>query len=510
MYRFASFLLLLATTANCHTWIEQLTVVAPNGTYVGAPGYIRGNVKRDAPGFGDPLMVNLLPPDGGPNTLLPTDLMCKSTQTSQTQTDGSPRLQAAPGAAVALRWQENGHVTLPQNQPGKPANRGNVYVYATSDPKDDDTFLGIHEQWNPEGTGGDKRGKLLSVSSYDDGRCYQVNGGAISTQRQTEFSHTPSPLTGADLWCQQNFALPADAPDGKPLTLYWVWSWNTQAGIDPGLPNGKTEIYTSCLDIDIALANNSGAAGPPATVSQSQTQYKYKSQTQYKYKSQTQYTDKSANKFQTETGSYIQGQDLNFAAIPDQMAKLGQTIVGNATIDNFDSSNSKGPATAPESSGASASSQSSSSSIASQPSSNSSPAPAAPVPTSTSASSSAQSSSKHSSSSSASPTLTFQAPAETPSLAASASATSSSVAPAVSAMNAPGGPSVAGVVTVTVTDYVPASTVTPVASPSDGVGVQVPDAGKAKRSTKDAKVVAALRNLGGNAKFAPLRAVYHH
>lgn len=493
MYRFASFLL-LATTANCHTWIEQLTVVAPNGTYVGAPGYIRGNVKRDAPGFGDPLMVNLLPPDGGPNTLLPTDLMCKSTQTSQTQTDGSPRLQAAPGAAVALRWQENGHVTLPQNQPGKPANRGNVYVYATSDPKDDDTFLGIHEQWNPEGTGGDKRGKLLSVSSYDDGRCYQVNGGAISTQRQKEFSHTPSPLTGGDLWCQQNFALPADAPDGKSLTLYWVWSWNTQAGVDPGLPNGKTEIYTSCMDIDIALATNSGAADPPATVSQSQTQY----------------TDKLAKQFQTETGSYIQDQDLNFAAIPDQMAKLGQTIVGNATTDNFDSSNSKGPATAPESSSASASSQSSSSSVASQPSSNSSPVPAAPVPTSTSASSSAQSSSKHSSSSSASPTLTFQAPAETPSLAASASAASSSVAPAVSAMNAPGGPSAAGVVTVTVTDYVPASTVTPVASPSDGVGVQVPGAGKAKRSAKDAEIVAALRNLGGNAKFASLRAVYHH
>ena len=49
-------------------------------------------------------------------------------------------------------------------------------------------------------------------------------------------------------------ALPTDAPQGKPYTLYWVWNWPTAPGT-PGVPNGKEEIYTSCMDIDITGSN---------------------------------------------------------------------------------------------------------------------------------------------------------------------------------------------------------------------------------------------------------------
>lgn len=200
-------------------------------------------------------MVHLLPPAGRPATegdkgLLTTDLMCKDTQTKP-DPDKSQRLQAAAGDFVALRYQENGHVTLPQNQLGKAPNRGTVFIYGTTDPSETDTFLAIHNKWNAAGTGGDKRGKLIATQDYDDSRCYQVNGGDISVSRQKEFPHQFDPLMGTDIWCQNNIALPSDLPAGKPYTLYWVWDWATLPNIDPGLPDGKTETYTTCMDIDI-------------------------------------------------------------------------------------------------------------------------------------------------------------------------------------------------------------------------------------------------------------------
>ncbi|KAK5451841.1 hypothetical protein LTS15_007564 [Exophiala xenobiotica] len=244
-------LLAAVPLASAHTWIEQMMVISPNGTLAGTPGFARGNVLRSSPGFGDPTMVNLIPPDGRTiNQILPSDLMCKSTQTSQTQTDGSPRLQAAPGSAVALRYQENGHVTLPNNQPGKPQNRGTVYVYGTTNPSPDDSFLAIHRVWNADGTGGDGRGVLLSTQNFDDGQCYQTNGGTISQQRQKQFGHAFDDLMGNDLWCQQDIQLPSNVTSGKPYTLYWVWDWPTMPGT-AGFPDGKQEIYTTCMDVDI-------------------------------------------------------------------------------------------------------------------------------------------------------------------------------------------------------------------------------------------------------------------
>lgn len=283
----------LSSLTSAHTWIEQLMVVAPNGTMVGSPGYARGNVLRSDPGFSDPTMVNLIPPNGRTiNTILNTDLMCKSTQTTASQTNGSPRLQAAPGANIALRYQENGHVTLPQNQPGKPGNRGTVYVYGTTKPSPTDSLLGIHRVWTPDGSGGDGRGVLLSTQNFDDGQCYQVNNGAISVQRQGEFSHVATSLMGGDLWCQQDIALPTSA--SGTYTLYWVWDWPTLPGT-AGFPNGKQEIYTTCMDIDVQ-----GSSG-----SQSQV----------------------------VANSFVQGQSLDTAGISSEMADIANpTAVTGQTI----------------------------------------------------------------------------------------------------------------------------------------------------------------------------------
>ncbi|KAK3173764.1 hypothetical protein OEA41_007096 [Lepraria neglecta] len=270
-------LALIITPSTAHSWVEQMMVISSNGSFTGNPGYARNNTMRAVPGFSDLFMVHILPGQGQPSieerqapaasaatpptstatafsdtmSILPTDPMCKKTQQTMTQSNGSPRLQAAPGENIALRYQENGHVTLPQNQPGKPANRGMVYIYGTTQPKTDENFLDVFKQWTTDGTGGDKRGVLLATQPFDDGQCYQVNSGNISTERQNQYPHTANQLMGASLWCQNDIALPADAPSGKPYTLYWVWDWPTAPGVDPNLPNGKAEIYTTCMDIDI-------------------------------------------------------------------------------------------------------------------------------------------------------------------------------------------------------------------------------------------------------------------
>ncbi|RDW93918.1 uncharacterized protein DSM5745_01240 [Aspergillus mulundensis] len=240
----------LFTSSWAHSWVEQLMVIAPNGTFVGSPGYPRGNILRSNPSFSDTSMTYLLPTDGKAEATK-ADYLCKDTQRKQAQTDGSPRLQASAGAAIALRFQENGHVTLPETQKGKPKNRGTIYVYGTTDPKEDEKLLDVHKVWTEDGAGGDGRGVLLAQRNYDDGRCYQVNGGEISTKRQKEFPHEADKYMGGDLWCQADIALPSNAPSGKPYTLYWVWDWPTAAGVDPGLPHGKQEMYTTCMDVDV-------------------------------------------------------------------------------------------------------------------------------------------------------------------------------------------------------------------------------------------------------------------
>lgn len=276
------------TSVSAHSWVEDISVIAKNGTFVGEPGYPRAFAKRAAGVDPDKAMVNLIPPNGRPTgkKILDSDPMCMPSQQQPKQSDGSPMLKAAPGDMVALRYQENGHVTLPQNQPGKPANRGTVYIYGTTDPSPDDKFLSIHKVWNPEGTGGDKRGKLLATEPFDDGQCYQMNGGQISAQRQAQFKHQADPLMGQDLWCQNNFKIPQDAPSGKPYTVYWVWDWDTAPGT-PGQPEGVPEKYTTCMDISVQ--------------GQANTQ---------------------SNVIESGAAHFVDGQNLNSAAIPQYVQQL--------------------------------------------------------------------------------------------------------------------------------------------------------------------------------------------
>lgn len=104
-------------------------------------------------------MTYLLPFAG--QTLQPTDPICMPSQLPFNQTAGSPALQTSGGSQVILRYQKNGHITLPDIPPGKPSP-GTVSVYGTSQSSPDDALLSIHHILDASGTGGTAAASYLA------------------------------------------------------------------------------------------------------------------------------------------------------------------------------------------------------------------------------------------------------------------------------------------------------------------------------------------------------------
>lgn len=255
---FIALLALLLPGTTAHSWVEQLRVINPNGTFTPDVGYPRGLISRSSPLFSDTALTHLLPPNGrSPHEILATDALCMASQAVPgLNTPGLPRLTAQAGDHIALRYQENGHVTIPDTNPGKPANRGTVYIYGTENPLVTDKFLSIHKVWTADGTGGDGRGVLLATRNYDDGQCYQVNDHPISIERQKEFPKEADAEMGVNLWCQSDIKLPATI-NSKQYTLYWVWDWPTSAGDGR---EAMPETYTTCMDVDISSFSTTASA----------------------------------------------------------------------------------------------------------------------------------------------------------------------------------------------------------------------------------------------------------
>jgi hypothetical protein len=133
----------LISHALTHTWNEQLTVIE-NGNFTGSNGYPRGYVSRSQPGFNNDMMTYLLPPlASGRTRINDSDLVCSPTQRISNQTENFPRLQVSPGSYVAVKYLENGHVTLPQNQPGKPLAGGTVFVFGTAQPSENEILTDV-------------------------------------------------------------------------------------------------------------------------------------------------------------------------------------------------------------------------------------------------------------------------------------------------------------------------------------------------------------------------------
>lgn len=257
------FFVIVAFVGQClgHSWAEQLTVIL-DGVFSGRNGYPRGYVSRSSPGFHDKSMTYLLPTlESGRTRIESTDQLCAPSQRTADQSANYPRLEASPGSYIAIRYLENGHVTLPGNQPGKPSGAGVVRVFGTSQPSTQELLTDVL-RWTPDGLGGDRRGRLLTVQSFDDGRCYQINDGEISAARQRE---SPDSCSGAcgpstEQWCETDVMVPRNVATDSRYTIYWVWEWPTKAGA-PGLASGKDEFYTTCADLDI-VSEPSGAITP--------------------------------------------------------------------------------------------------------------------------------------------------------------------------------------------------------------------------------------------------------
>lgn len=213
-------------------------------------------VQRTDPSFSDDSNTYLLP-QAPALDFQASDLMCKSSQTQGSQANG-PVLKAPQGSRIVLRYLENGHVTYPNNPPGKNSS-GEVFVYATTQSAEDDKFTAIHGQWNSDKSGGDQRGYLLLKTYFDDDRCYQfdpTHHSRYANDRLLLFGPGSSPTEAPNRWCgtivplvdEKGSAIAA----GTLITLYWVWDWPSFVEETPGAPKRRVnQVYTSCMDVEV-------------------------------------------------------------------------------------------------------------------------------------------------------------------------------------------------------------------------------------------------------------------
>ncbi|KAK8122392.1 hypothetical protein PG984_011062 [Apiospora sp. TS-2023a] len=232
-------MLTLVRAAICHSWIEQVFRLKPDGSFAPNPGYALGYKPRDSAFVDTDVQTKILDPQSNPP-------VCRQfTQGYYLNSSYGP-LKAAAGDYVALTYQENGHTTDPDLTP-RPYRGGLTKVYGTMQQHAGDKLLDV-QKWNVDQTGGDKKGKLLASHYYDDGQCFQNRGDAmpsfpIAKDRTAKYGLK-------ELSCQSDLQLPKDLPESGTYTLYWVWDWPLM----PGQVGSVPELYTSCIEIQLGPA----------------------------------------------------------------------------------------------------------------------------------------------------------------------------------------------------------------------------------------------------------------
>ncbi|KAJ9428455.1 hypothetical protein QL093DRAFT_2091651 [Fusarium oxysporum] len=311
----ASGLALASTTlispALAHSWVEYAFKLARNGTMFGNIGYPQHSPQAGQPAYSGEEILNKFPLEKKPQF---------------------PMLEAAPGDYIAIMHLENGHTTLPHNQPNKPRNRGTIYFYGTTQPKEQEKLFDVHLLWNKQGTGGDKRGVISQTL---------VNSALSALANSLLKALSPT----KELACQSDIKLPDNLKTGDIYTIYWYWDWPdlnkdkiemeaTKNGKFPWAgtfmrgekdPNGFTmdaiarnESYSSVIDIKIT--------GPDAEPFAAKN---------------------------LQTLEWVDNQNIYSAGIEDQMKSNFQVdIDGNKGDDTIPSSTAKPTATAPVGGGA--------------------------------------------------------------------------------------------------------------------------------------------------------------
>ncbi|KAI1282913.1 hypothetical protein F5Y07DRAFT_351264 [Xylaria sp. FL0933] len=225
-------LLAAAPTTNAHTWVEFLYRIDSDGSFTGDPGYPIGYIPRSQGVSDDVHQTKILDTSTNP-------AICKPLSSSDAIQ--YPPLKAGAGDYIAMQYQENGHVTQPDLTP-RPYRGGNVYVYGTTQHQDTDGINDVLNSWTADGTGGNKKGKLIATHYFDDGQCYQdAPGIALAQERKSKYGVEQLP-------CQTDIQLPADLPSDGTYTLMWVWDWPRIISDTQNV----TEIYTTCAQIDLS------------------------------------------------------------------------------------------------------------------------------------------------------------------------------------------------------------------------------------------------------------------
>ena len=246
---------------NAHTWNEQFQVIE-NGKFVGDYGYPRGYFdKHGEPNSNESQIVWQIPQD--PSEFVDkSDFACHPFQRTQNQTHNYPRIKATSGGYVAMKYLENGHITQPWVNQGKPNKAGTVFVYGTTQPKNDEKLVDVL-QWTTDGQGGDKRGALLTSQNFDDGRCHQVNPNSCIAEMRMKADADHS----MEQWCETDLHIPTTYKAGTTLSIYWLWQWSTS----PTFENGKDQFYSTCSDFDI-VAGPIADSKPVHTIAQQDPQ----------------------------------------------------------------------------------------------------------------------------------------------------------------------------------------------------------------------------------------------
>ncbi|KAK4504364.1 hypothetical protein PRZ48_005280 [Zasmidium cellare] len=295
MFTLAALVATLLPLTLAHSWVEEYQVIQPNGSFVGARGYSRGYLARTDPGYNGNSLMWMLPGLDARNTdgtvrvrIDSSDPICHPAQRTSNYTSQYPKLKVQPGDYVAMKYLENGHVSLPWNITGKPPGTGTVFVFGTTKAADDEKIVDVMK-WNSDGSGGNKNGFLMTAQNFDDGRCTQINCGNISQQRQMLYPNhvAGQPTSTIENWCETDLKIPDNVKPGT-LTTYWVWQWATEPNRDCNTPAGKDEYYTTCADFDVIDGSEtSNKAAAPFSASAGQNPQSVAVKT---FKSRTAYT----------------------------------------------------------------------------------------------------------------------------------------------------------------------------------------------------------------------------
>ncbi|KAI6086685.1 hypothetical protein F4821DRAFT_123989 [Hypoxylon rubiginosum] len=239
--------LVASCTVSAHSWVEEVRKIDLTGAFTGEVGYPAHFVSRNPPPpqvFNDKEAQNKIDPDALKKN--PNPAVCKPI--AGAYQGNITRLTASAGDYVALRYQENGHVTQPFLTV-RPYRDGLVSIYGTQQHEDSDGVYDVLNSWTADGTGGNGKGKLLATHFYDDGQCYQDGAGQIFQERKQKYGLK-------ELWCQSDFRLPEDLPETGTYTVIWIWDWP----LIPAPGQNVTEIYTSCIEITLEPKSSSSSS----------------------------------------------------------------------------------------------------------------------------------------------------------------------------------------------------------------------------------------------------------